>query len=200
MSEKRKYVSVILPLKLEWEPCYYLPAGIGADVVVGTRVMVRFAGKSYVGAVSATGIVPEVEDRKIMPILSVVEGLPPVSRGELELWRFVAEYYLCTIGEVYKAAYPSLKIGMEMSRARQEERRKSLIDKKIAALRSKKAMRIWRTRRSVKTPGRNTWIPGSVSFPRRKSWNARLPDWKNPGLRMILLCQEPGFRTMPVLH
>lgn len=88
MSEKRKYVSVILPLKLEWEPCYYLHAGIGADVVVGTRVMVRFAGKSYVGAVSATGIVPEVEDRKIMPILSVVEGLPPVSRGELELWRF----------------------------------------------------------------------------------------------------------------
>ena len=138
MSEKRKYVSVILPLKLEWEPCYYLPAGIGADVAVGTRVMVRFAGKSYVGAVSATGIVPEVEDRKIMPILSVVEGLPPVSRGELELWRFVAEYYLCTIGEVYKAAYPSLKIGMEMSRARQEERRKSLIDKKIAALQSKK--------------------------------------------------------------
>lgn len=138
MSEKRKYVSVILPLKLEWEPCYYLPAGIGADVVVGTRVMVRFAGKSYVGAVSATGIVPEVEERKIMPILSVVEGLPPVSRGELELWRFVAEYYLCTIGEVYKAAYPSLKIGMEMSRARQEERRKSLIDKKIAALQSKK--------------------------------------------------------------
>lgn len=129
---------MILPLKLEWEPCYYLPAGIGADVVVGTRVMVRFAGKSYVGAVSATGIVPEVEDRKIMPILSVVEGLPPVSRGELELWRFVAEYYLCTIGEVYKAAYPSLKIGMEMSRARQEERRKSLIDKKIAALQSKK--------------------------------------------------------------
>ena len=58
MSEKRKYVSVILPLKLEWEPCYYLPAGIGANVVVGTRVMVRFAGKSYVGAVSATGIVP----------------------------------------------------------------------------------------------------------------------------------------------
>ena len=34
MSEKREYVSVILPLKLEWEPCYYLPAGIGADVVV----------------------------------------------------------------------------------------------------------------------------------------------------------------------
>lgn len=129
---------MILPLKLEWEPCYYLPAGIGANVVVGTRVMVRFAGKSYVGAVSATGIVPEVEDRKIMPILSVVEGLPPVSRGELELWRFVAEYYLCTIGEVYKAAYPSLKIGMEMSRARQEERRKSLIDNKIAALQSKK--------------------------------------------------------------
>ena len=138
MTEKRKYVSVILPLKLEWEPCYYLPAGIGADVVVGTRVMVRFAGKSYVGAVSATGVVPEVEERKIMPILSVVEGLPPVSHGELELWRFVANYYLCTIGEVYKAAYPSMKIGVEMSRARREERQEALIDKKIAALQSRR--------------------------------------------------------------
>ena len=161
MSEKRKYVSVILPLKLEWEPCYYLSGGIGADVVVGTRVMVRFAGKSYVGAVSATGIVPEVEERKIMPILSVVEGLPPVSRGELELWRFVADYYLCTIGEVYKAAYPSLKIGMEMSRARQEERRKSLIDKKIAALQSKKE-RILASVRRYEIPGFQAAFPFPV--------------------------------------
>ena len=49
------YIQVILPLRLEWEPCYRLPEG--TEVRVGDRVRVLFARKEYVGAVSAVDTV-----------------------------------------------------------------------------------------------------------------------------------------------
>ncbi len=141
MVEKDKiYVSVILPLRLEWEPCYYLPSGMdGAEsVAAGTRVSVRFSGKTYIGVVSAAGIRPEVDERRILPVLSVADGLWPVSMDELKLWRFVADYYLCTIGDVYKAAYPAVKINMEMAHARLSARRSMMLERKASALNIRK--------------------------------------------------------------
>ena len=107
------YISVILPLKLEWEPCYSAPDGTRT----GDRVKVPFAGKEYTGVVSGAGISPEIEVRKIRPVISVENSLEKILPEEIELWRKVSEYYLCTIGEVYKAAYPSAKIDLEESRA-----------------------------------------------------------------------------------
>ena len=52
-----RYISVILPLKLEWEPYYALPEGIEASV--GERVKVIFAGKEYTGVISGIDITPE---------------------------------------------------------------------------------------------------------------------------------------------
>ena len=118
---------MILPLKLEWEPCYSLPDGIydGDDarcrnreeVRVGDRVKVRFANKVYSGVVSAVDIRPDTDPDKIRPITCIEEGLERILPEEIELWRQVAGYYLCTIGEVYKAAYPAVKISLEEARA-----------------------------------------------------------------------------------
>lgn len=109
------YISVILPLKLEWEPCYALPEGMSAEV--GDRVRVKFANKGYTAVVSATGITPDISPKKIQSIISVEKTLESILPTEIELWRQVAEYYLCSIGEVYKAAYPMVKINLEESRA-----------------------------------------------------------------------------------
>lgn len=57
---------------------------------------------------------------KVKPILGMAEGLEPVTKEEIELWRQIAEYYLCTVGEVYKAAYPAQKVEKEVVQARQE--------------------------------------------------------------------------------
>jgi primosomal protein N' (replication factor Y) len=119
----RTYISVILPLKLEWEPCYFIPEellpaekGIGQDGV-GRRVKVNFSGKEYVGVISATGISPKTEISRIKAIKAFEEGLGDILPQEIELWRQLADYYLCTVGEVYKAAYPFGKIDLEESRA-----------------------------------------------------------------------------------
>ena len=138
----RTYISVILPLKLEWEPCYALPQSIqvsqeGRPVIkegqerdrdgqrgitvervkVGDRVKVEFARKAYTGVVSAVGIEPQTDPEKIKEIITVETGLERIREEEIALWRRVAEYYMCSVGEVYKAAYPQRKIDLEAARA-----------------------------------------------------------------------------------
>ncbi len=112
------YISVILPLKLEWEPCY----STASEVRIGDRVRVMFSGKEYIGAVSATGINPDINPEKIRPVISEEKKLENILPQEIELWRKVAQYYMCTTGEVYKAAYPAGKISLEEARAAAREK------------------------------------------------------------------------------
>ena len=121
------YIQVILPLRLEWEPYYWLPDGMQVDV--GDRVRVLFAQKEYVGAVSAIDVQPRTDEDRILPILAVEEGLPKVLPEEIRFWRAVSDYYLCSIGEVYKAAYPALKIGQEEVNARIRERLETRLER-----------------------------------------------------------------------
>ena len=114
-----KYIKVILPLKLAWEPCYR----ISEEVRPGMRVNVTFSGRKYTGVVSETDAIPEVDASRILHVNSVERHMEPIGEKELELWRFIADYYLCTIGEVYKLAYPAAKTAGEEVRARAEERR-----------------------------------------------------------------------------
>lgn len=143
----RIFIQVILPLRLEWEPFYYQEIELSESagdasglfpvtstgsvterdkeqVRVGGRVRVNFAGKEYVGVVSMADAGKQAEEMgivdKVKPILGMAEGLEPVTKEEIELWRQIAEYYLCTVGEVYKAAYPAQKVEKEVVQARQE--------------------------------------------------------------------------------
>ena len=126
MADKT-YIQVILPLRLEWEPCYRLPEDVRVDV--GDRVRVRFANQEYVGAVSAVDVQPQTDEKRILPILSLEEGLPKVLPDEIKFWRAVSDYYLCSIGEVYKAAYPALKIDQEEVEARIKERLETRLER-----------------------------------------------------------------------
>lgn len=173
----RLFIQVILPLRLEWEPYYYLEAkgeqtqpavgpAAGQDhqptrpavgqanqpdeavLKVGDRVRVDFAGKEYVGVVSAVDVGRQAEalgivDR-IKPIAGKAEGLAPVSLQEIALWRQISEYYLCTVGEVYKAAYPAQKVAeeavqsrLEAMRAEREEKARARIEDKVRRLRER---------------------------------------------------------------
>ena len=165
----RTYISVILPLRLEWEPCYALPQSIQVSqegrpaikegqerdcdeqrgitverVKVGDRVKVEFARKAYTGVVSGVGIEPQTDPEKIKEIITIETGLERIREEEIALWRRVAEYYMCTVGEVYKAAYPQRKIDLEAARAaalhKAEERHERVLNamrEKIAKLKVK---------------------------------------------------------------
>ena len=101
-----RYIQVILPLKLEWEPFYRLPDGM--EVEVGSRVRVIFANAFYTACVSRVDVTPQMDPSRIMPVEAVEEALAPISAREIDFWRALAAYYLCSLGEVYKVACPSI--------------------------------------------------------------------------------------------
>jgi primosomal protein N' (replication factor Y) len=103
---RTSFIQVILPLRLEWEPYYKVPQQV--EVQVGDRVRVIFANAFYVGTVSEINVTPNLDPGRILPIEAVEEDLPVVSPEEIRFWREIAAYYLCTVGEVYKAAYPRM--------------------------------------------------------------------------------------------
>lgn len=113
------FISVIVPLKLEWEPVYALGGAVkefctthgkeSRDVAVGDRVRLRFAGKEYVAVVSRVNVNPTTAPDKVKTVEEVLDW-PAVGMEEIELWRQIASYYMCSIGEVYKMAYPSMKM------------------------------------------------------------------------------------------
>ena len=108
-----QYISVILPLKIDWEPYYRTET----TLAVGDRVKVGFAGKEYIAVVSKTECTPDIDPKKIKSVISVEDTMEKILTEEIELWRHVSQYYMCSIGEVYKAAYPIGKINMEEARA-----------------------------------------------------------------------------------
>ena len=107
--DNRQYIQTILPLKLEWEPWYYTTS----IVEKGARVKVKLAGRQYVAVVSRISSAPDIDPAQVHPIDGIAEGLEPITEAELRLWRFISDYYLCTLGEVYKTAYPAGKQQVE---------------------------------------------------------------------------------------
>ncbi|MBO4469058.1 MAG: hypothetical protein J5740_01595 [Bacteroidales bacterium] len=125
------YIQVCLPLRLEWNPWY----STTEEVHVGQRVSVRFARKPYVGVVVSVGGQPDVKN--VFAIDSADTGLEDISEAEMKLWEFVSSYYMCTLGEVYKVAYPIAKVRGEMQALRMGEHSAQIQQKKRSALEAK---------------------------------------------------------------
>ena len=107
------YAEVILPLALRQSYTYRVPEALVGRLREGQRVEVEFSRqKHYAGIVrSLHGQSP---DFRTKPILSVIDEEPILTRRQLGLWDWMAEYYCCTAGEVMTAGLPShLKMASE---------------------------------------------------------------------------------------
>lgn len=113
-SKARLYAEVILPLPLFGTFTYSIPTTLEGKAAVGHRVIVPFGRKKYY-----TGIIESIrpvapEGFEVKDISSVLDPWPVVKHPQLKLWEWIAEYYLCTAGDVYKAAVPAgLKVESE---------------------------------------------------------------------------------------
>lgn len=109
------YVDVILPLPLGGSYTYHLPKELAETVQTGSRVVVQFGSKRFY-----TGLVIRKHTDKpqgkydVKEVVEVLDANPIVQPMQLKLWQWVADYYMCTLGDVYKAALPSgLKLESE---------------------------------------------------------------------------------------
>ena len=102
------FADVIVPLPLANNYTYRLPASMAEMVQVGSRVIVPFGQKRYYTAiVICLHNTPPNGNYEVKSITEVLDPYPIVLPEQLKLWHWVAEYYLCTLGDVYKAALPS---------------------------------------------------------------------------------------------
>lgn len=108
------YIDVILPLPLSQRFTYQWPADGGSAPIIGGRVVVPFGTRKYY-----TGIVLHVhheapKDYEVKEVLSVLDEAPIATTNQLKLWQWISEYYMCALGDVYKAALPAgLKLESE---------------------------------------------------------------------------------------
>lgn len=98
------YADIVLPLATPAPYTYIVPEGM--DVKVGSRVIVGLGkAKSYIG------IVVKLHDDHPLkgiprPITSQIDARPVVTRRQIALWQWVADYYMAPIGEVMRQALP----------------------------------------------------------------------------------------------
>lgn len=113
MSNLVTYADVILPLALPNAFTYAIPVELVGFVQQGHRVVVPFkTNKLYTGIVASVHhSKPAVEPRLIE---TVADEEPIVTALQLQHWQWLADYYMCSIGEVMNAALPSgLKLNSE---------------------------------------------------------------------------------------
>ena len=107
------YAEVIIPLALPTNYTWSIPEHLKEKIKNGIRVEVELRNKKYTGIVKRTFTKkPEAFNPK--PILNVLDAEPLVYENQLALWQWIADYYMCSEGEVMQAAVPSnLKLSSE---------------------------------------------------------------------------------------
>lgn len=109
------FAEVLMPLPLTGTFTYRVPAHLSEHVRAGHRVIVPFGTKKfYTGIVVSTGNTAPEGGYELKEIVSALDAEPIVRRPQLQLWDWVADYYLCSAGDVFRAALPAaLKVESE---------------------------------------------------------------------------------------
>ena len=117
------YADVILPIPFD-AFTYSIPREMETVVKKGSRVVVPFGKKKIY-----TGVVLRVHedapaDVLVKDIHEVLDAVPTVSDRQIAFWQWMADYYLCTVGDVYNAAMPA---GMKATEKKETSRRRKKV-------------------------------------------------------------------------
>lgn len=101
-----RYVDVILPRPLDGFFTYAISSDMSSGVKLGIRVLVPFGASK-----TCTAMVVRMHDDKpafeTKQVLQVVDSMPMLLPQQLDLWKWIAQYYMAPIGDVYTAALPA---------------------------------------------------------------------------------------------
>lgn len=107
-----KYAEVLLPLPIYGTFTYRLPDDLANQVGVGFRVLVPFGRKKFYTGIITSFHNCRPKEYETKDIVSVLDSRSILRHPQLAFWKWISEYYLCSIGDVYKAAVPA---GMKVS-------------------------------------------------------------------------------------
>ncbi|MDD2960813.1 MAG: primosomal protein N' [Muribaculaceae bacterium] len=108
------FAEIILPLPLYGTYTYHVPEELNAKIKIGCRVLVQFGQKKYYTGIVYTLHNNKPEDFVTKDIEDLLDDYPILRYPQLKLWDWISDYYLCSLGDVFKAAIPAgLKIESE---------------------------------------------------------------------------------------
>ena len=115
------WVEVILPLAVPKTYTYAVPEKLIKKIQIGCRAEVVFGkNKKYAGIIKSIG--KEKPPYETKEILNVIDDEPVIYLKQLQLWKWMSEYYMCSEGEVMAAALPThLKLSREANLIYNEE-------------------------------------------------------------------------------
>ena len=118
----KKYVDVIVPLPIASQYTYSVPAELEESVQEGCRVVVSFGQKKFYTAIVTKVHYAAPENYETKDVEEVLDTSPVILPTQFRFWEWLSTYYLCTLGDVYKAAMPSgMKLESETLVAYNEE-------------------------------------------------------------------------------
>ncbi|WP_347838883.1 primosomal protein N' [uncultured Draconibacterium sp.] len=101
------FAQVILPLSLHNSYTYKVPEGLQQDIAAGKRVIVQFGKKKLYAALVSALSDKKPEDMEIKEVLEILDEHPIIFPTNFKLWQWLAQYYCCTLGDVFRAALPT---------------------------------------------------------------------------------------------
>jgi primosomal protein N' (replication factor Y) (superfamily II helicase) len=108
------FASVILPVPLRKTFTYSIPVDLLSEVLPGKRVIVQFGPRRFYSAIVHKIHQEQPVGYEVKEIVSVIDDIPVINTKQIEFWEWLSSYYLCSLGEVMKAALPSgLKLESE---------------------------------------------------------------------------------------
>jgi primosomal protein N' (replication factor Y) len=122
--KKKQFADIIVPLAVKGKFTYVIPDDLVGKIQPGCRVVVQFGNRKLYSGIVFSIHQETDEPGTFKTITDLLDFAPLVNEIQLKLWKWVSEYYMCTIGEVMKAALPSgfclesetlLKINLEFN-------------------------------------------------------------------------------------
>ncbi len=108
------FADIILPFALPQLYTYQIPDNLISNCQKGKRAVVQFGKKKIY-----TGIIRNIHNNKpkdydTKEIITILDNVPIINEVQFRFWDWIASYYMCTVGEVFKAALPAgLKLESE---------------------------------------------------------------------------------------
>lgn len=101
------FIEVIIPLKVPNTFTYQVSETEFQFLDIGFRVAVPFGKTGIYTAVVVNKHHQPPLKYQAKEIIEIIDEKPIVTRTQIEFWQWIADYYMCTLGEVYRAAVPS---------------------------------------------------------------------------------------------
>ena len=118
------FAQVVFPLPFRNAFTYLVPDELSSMLQIGVRVIAPFGKRTLTGFVISFSDKSEVTE-KIKPLSDILDEAPLFNKDDLKFYEWLADYYLCSLGEALKLAVP---YGLEI-----ESKRKIISDVSVCS-------------------------------------------------------------------